>query len=54
MVKLATSRLPPKTGSSFVAQICWGGGGGGEGDQGMNAKLSEKYIFSSSRVLRRN
>lgn len=57
MVKLATSRLPPQTMLNFKQKeiflrhkFAWGG----EGVQEMDAKPSQKYIFSSSRVLCRN
>ena len=55
------SRLPPQTMLNFKQNeiFFWhkfdgGGGGSGEGDQGIDAKPSQKYIFSSSRVLCRN
>ena len=60
---MAPSHLPPQTMLHFKQNeiFLWhkfdGGGGGrgsGEGDQGIDAKPSQKYIFSSSRVPCRN
>ena len=60
---MAPSHLPPQTMLHFKQNeiFFWhkfdgggGGGGGGEGDQGIDAKPSQKYIFSSSRVPCRN
>lgn len=50
-VKLATSRLPPQTMLNFNENeiLLWhkfagGGGGRGEGDQGMDAKPSQNIL----------